>query len=38
MLPPHHSDPFDRLLIAQAITESIPILTHDEISPITPSR
>jgi PIN domain nuclease of toxin-antitoxin system len=28
-LPAHHSDPFDRLLIAQAITESIPILTHD---------
>ena len=23
-LPPHHSDPFDRLLIAQAITESLP--------------
>jgi PIN domain nuclease of toxin-antitoxin system len=29
MLPAHHSDPFDRLLIAQAITESLPILTHD---------
>jgi PIN domain nuclease of toxin-antitoxin system len=29
-LPAHHSDPFDRLLIAQAITESLPILTHDE--------
>ena len=28
-LPVHHSDPFDRLLIAQAITESLPILTHD---------
>src|ERR1035437_3709799 len=28
-LPVHHSEPFDRLLIAQAITESIPILTHD---------
>jgi PIN domain nuclease of toxin-antitoxin system len=28
-LPLHHSDPFDRLLIAQAITESLPILTHD---------
>jgi len=27
-LPAHHSDPFDRLLIAQAITESLPILTH----------
>jgi PIN domain nuclease of toxin-antitoxin system len=29
-LPVHHSDPFDRLLIAQAITESLPILTQDE--------
>jgi PIN domain nuclease of toxin-antitoxin system len=29
-LPAHHSDPFDRFLIAQAITESLPILTHDE--------
>ncbi len=29
MLPPNHSDPFDRLLIAQAITESLPILTND---------
>ncbi|HEX9201813.1 MAG TPA: type II toxin-antitoxin system VapC family toxin [Acidobacteriaceae bacterium] len=28
-LPAHHSDPFDRLLIAQAVTESLPILTHD---------
>jgi PIN domain nuclease of toxin-antitoxin system len=28
-LPAHHSDPFDRLLIAQAITESLPILTSD---------
>jgi PIN domain nuclease of toxin-antitoxin system len=29
-LPHHHSDPFDRLLIAQAITESLPILTSDK--------
>ena len=29
-LPAHHGDPFDRLLIAQAIAESLPILTHDE--------
>lgn len=28
-LPSHHSDPFDRLLIAQAIAESLPILTSD---------
>jgi PIN domain nuclease of toxin-antitoxin system len=30
-LPAHHSDPFDRLLIAQAITESLPILTPDAV-------
>jgi PIN domain nuclease of toxin-antitoxin system len=29
ILPAHHGDPFDRLLIAQAITESLPILTDD---------
>lgn len=29
-LPAHHTNPFDRLLIAQAITESLPILTSDE--------
>jgi PIN domain nuclease of toxin-antitoxin system len=28
-LPPHHRDPFDRLLIAQAQVERIPILTAD---------
>ena len=28
-LAPHHSDPFDRLLIAQAILEDMPILTAD---------
>ncbi|GAB4581377.1 MAG: type II toxin-antitoxin system VapC family toxin [Anaerolineales bacterium] len=28
-LPPHHPDPFDRLLIAQSQLESIPILTID---------
>lgn len=28
-LPLHHRDPFDRLLIAQAMSESIPILTAD---------
>jgi PIN domain nuclease of toxin-antitoxin system len=25
-----HRDPFDRLLIAQALAEGLPILTHDE--------
>lgn len=28
-LPPHHRDPFDRLLIAQAQAESIPLATMD---------
>ncbi|CAN5737632.1 type II toxin-antitoxin system VapC family toxin [soil metagenome] len=28
-LPQHHGDPFDRLLIAQAVTESLPVLTGD---------
>lgn len=28
-LRPHHSDPFDRLLIAQALTENATIVTHD---------
>jgi PIN domain nuclease of toxin-antitoxin system len=29
-LPLHHRDPFDRLLIAQAIGEGIPIVSADE--------
>ncbi len=28
-LPFHHRDPFDRLIIAQSITENIPIITVD---------
>jgi PIN domain nuclease of toxin-antitoxin system len=28
-LPPHHRDPFDRILIAQAQVEGLPILTSD---------
>lgn len=28
-LPRHHRDPFDRLLIAQAITENLPIVSSD---------
>ena len=28
-LPQHHGDPFDRLLIAQALAEGIPIATAD---------
>jgi PIN domain nuclease of toxin-antitoxin system len=29
-LPPHHADPFDRLLVAQSQYESIPLITKDE--------
>jgi PIN domain nuclease of toxin-antitoxin system len=29
-LPPHHRDPFDRLLIAQAQIEGLPVMTADE--------
>lgn len=28
-LPTHHSDPFDRMLIAIALAEDIPIVAHD---------
>ena len=28
-LPAHHNDPFDRMLIAQARSEGVPILTRD---------
>jgi PIN domain nuclease of toxin-antitoxin system len=28
-LPPHHRDPFDRLLVAQAMSEPLHLLTHD---------
>ena len=28
-LPRHHADPFDRMLIAQAQTEHLTIITHD---------
>jgi PIN domain nuclease of toxin-antitoxin system len=29
-LPFHHRDPFDRLLIAQALSEQLTIMTDDE--------
>jgi PIN domain nuclease of toxin-antitoxin system len=29
-LPRHHSDPFDRLLVAQAQAEKLPIMTADD--------
>jgi PIN domain nuclease of toxin-antitoxin system len=28
-LPKHHSDPFDRLIVAQAIVESVSIVSAD---------
>ncbi len=28
-LPQHHQDPFDRLLVAQALSEPLRLLTHD---------
>lgn len=28
-LPEHHRDPFDRILVAQAVTENIPIISKD---------
>src|SRR6185437_4026635 len=30
-LPPLHRDPFDRLLIAQALLEDVPLLTADRL-------
>jgi PIN domain nuclease of toxin-antitoxin system len=30
-LPPHHRDPFDRLLIAQAISEDLTLLSADAV-------
>jgi PIN domain nuclease of toxin-antitoxin system len=29
-LPRHHNDPFDRMLIAQALTENLMLVTGDE--------
>lgn len=31
VLPPHHRDPFDRVLVAQAQIENLPILSTDRI-------
>ena len=30
-LPHHHTDPFDRLLAAQALVEKVPIISRDKI-------
>lgn len=29
-LPPHHADPFDRMLVAQALVEGATLVTHDK--------
>ena len=29
MLPPHHGDPFDRMLVAQALAEGLVVVTDD---------
>jgi PIN domain nuclease of toxin-antitoxin system len=35
-LPAHHKDPFDRLIMAQAITENMPIVSVDTMFPLYP--
>ncbi len=37
-LPFHHKDPFDRLLIAQSITENFTIITVDSEFPAYPAK
>ncbi len=37
-LPFHHRDPFDRLLIAQAMTENVPLLSADAVFDLYPVR
>lgn len=29
-LPPHHKDPFDRILIAQSVVEKLALVTSDD--------
>ncbi len=36
-LPPIHKDPFDRLLVAQAIVEGIQLLTADPVIALYPA-
>lgn len=35
-LPPHHKDPFDRLIIAQALAEDMSVISIDTIFPLYP--
>jgi PIN domain nuclease of toxin-antitoxin system len=37
-LPPHHADPFDRILIAQALDEPLRLVTHDPAVARTATR
>jgi PIN domain nuclease of toxin-antitoxin system len=37
-LPFHHRDPFDRLLVAQAIVEQIPLVSNDPALDAYPVR
>jgi PIN domain nuclease of toxin-antitoxin system len=37
-LPPLHKDPFDRILIAQAVAEGLPFVTSDELISAYPVR
>lgn len=30
-LAPHHADPFDRIMVAQATAESMQLLSHDDV-------
>lgn len=30
-LPAHHQDPFDRILVAQALVEPMRLMTHDQL-------
>lgn len=33
-LPPHHTDPFDRMIIAQALVEECPVVSSDQRFPL----
>lgn len=37
-LPLHHKDPFDRLLVAQAMVEQIPLVSNDSVLDAYPIR
>ena len=37
-LPPHHKDPFDRLIVSQALTENWPVVSHDPLISQYPVR